>query len=176
MDSFERFSEDKLPDSCEFYSYLKEECISEKDYLHATNVWNMFKINTMGDYHDLYWKTDVLLLDDVSKKFINTCLEYYELDPSHYFSSPGLNWDAMLKMAQKELKLTSDIKMHLFIEEEMRGSISYVAKRCSKPDSKYMLFHDDKKPSQYITYLDANKLYGWEMSHYLPYGQFKWLN
>ena len=65
MDSFERFSEDKLPDSCEFYSYLKEECISEKDYLHATNVWNVFKINTMGDYHDLYWKTDFLLLDEL---------------------------------------------------------------------------------------------------------------
>ena len=56
-------------------------------------------MNAMGDYHDRYLKTektDVLLLADVFEKFISTCLEYYGLDPCHYFSSPGLRWDAML--------------------------------------------------------------------------------
>ena len=47
-------------------------------------------MNTMSDYHDLYLKTDVLLLANVFEKFINTCLEYYELDPCRYSSSPGL--------------------------------------------------------------------------------------
>ena len=51
MDSFKKFSEDKLPDRCEFFSSLKDECISGKDYFHAVNVWSTFKINTMGDYH-----------------------------------------------------------------------------------------------------------------------------
>ena len=60
MDSFKKFFEDKLPNRCEFFSSLKHECISKKDYSHAINVWNTFKMNTVGDYHDLYLKTDVL--------------------------------------------------------------------------------------------------------------------
>ena len=56
-----------------------------------------------GDYHDLYLKTDVFLLVDVFQKFVNTCLEYYGLDPCHYFSGPWLSWDAMLKMTEIEL-------------------------------------------------------------------------
>ena len=74
MDSFKKFRDDKLPERCEFFSSLKDECISEKDILYAIDVWNMFKMNTMGDYHDLYVKTDVLLLADIFEKFINTCL------------------------------------------------------------------------------------------------------
>ena len=62
MDSFKKFSEDKLPDRSQSFSSLKDECISEKDYLKAVDVWNVFKIKTMGDYHDLYLNTDVLLL------------------------------------------------------------------------------------------------------------------
>ena len=98
MDSFKKFFKDKLTDRCACFSYLKDKCISEKDYLYAINVWNTFKMNKMGDYHDLHLKTDVLLLADVFQKFINTCLKYYELDPCHYFSSPGLSWDTILKM------------------------------------------------------------------------------
>ena len=80
VDSFKKFSEYKLPDRCEFFSSLKDECINEKYFLHAINVWNVFKMNKMGDYHDLYLKTDVLLLADVFEKFIDTCLQYYGLD------------------------------------------------------------------------------------------------
>ena len=84
MDSFEKFFEDKLPDRCRFFSSLKDEFISEKDYSYAITVWNTFKMNTMDDYHNLYLKTDALLLADVFEKFINMCLEYYGLDPCHY--------------------------------------------------------------------------------------------
>ena len=77
----------------------------------------MFKMNATGDYRDLYFKTDVLLLADIFEKFISTCLEYYGLDHCHYFSSSELSWDAMLKMTQIELELFSDIEMHLFIEK-----------------------------------------------------------
>ena len=96
----------------------------------------MFKINTIGDYHNLYLKTDVLLLADVFEKFISTCLDYYALDPCYYFSSPGLSLDAMLKMTKIELDLISDTDMHLFIEKGMRGGISYIAKRHSKVNNK----------------------------------------
>ena len=86
--------------------------MNEKDYLKANNIWNVLKTITMGDYHDLYLKAEVLLLADVFEKFISTCLDYYGLDPCHYFSSPGLSWDAMLKMTRIELDLISDIDMH----------------------------------------------------------------
>ena len=72
MDSFKKFSENKLIDRCKFFSSPKDKCISEKDYLKANNIWNVFKMNTMGDYHVLYLKTDVLLLANVLEKFINT--------------------------------------------------------------------------------------------------------
>ena len=128
----------------------------------------MFQINTLGNYHDLHLKTDVLLLAGVFKKFINACIEYYGLDPCHYFSSTGLSWNAMLKMTWTELELISDIDMHLFNEQGMGGGISYIAKRFSKASNKYVQLYDDKKPSKYITYLHANNLYGWAMSQYLP--------
>ena len=97
MDSFKKSSENKLPDRCKFFSCLKDKSISKKDYLKANIISNVFKMNTMGDYHDLYLKTDVLLLADVFENFINTCLDCYGLDACHYFSSPGLSCDAMLK-------------------------------------------------------------------------------
>ena len=81
----------------QFYSILTDESISDEQYRHAKNVWNKFNLKTMGEYHDLYLKSDILLLADVFENFRKTCLEYYKLDPAHYFSSPGLSWDSMLK-------------------------------------------------------------------------------
>ena len=81
----------------------------------------------MGDYHDHYFKKDVLLLADVFEKLIDTCLKFYELDPCHYCSSPGLSWDAMLKMTDVKLEKIFDIDMYLFIEKGLRGRISYIA-------------------------------------------------
>ena len=92
----------------------------------------------MGDYRDLYLKADVLLLADVFEKFINTCLEYYRLDPCHYFSSPGLSWNAMFKMTKIKLEFISDIYMYLFIEKGMRIGIFYIAKRYSTVNNRYM--------------------------------------
>ena len=122
----------------------------------------------MGDYPDLYLKTDVLLLTDVFEKFIKTYFDYYGLDPCHYFSSPGLSWDSMLKMTGIELELVVDIYMHLFIEKGIRGCISYIAKRHSKTNKKCMKDYDSSKESVYIIYVEANNLYGWEMTQHLP--------
>ena len=155
-----KFFDEKLPVRCEFFSSLKVECFSEKDYSHAIKIWNMFKRNKMGDYHDLYLKTDVLLLTDVFESFISSCLKYYELDPCHYFSSPGLSWDARLRMAGIELDLISDTDIHSFIEKGMRRGISYIAKRHSKANNKYIQSCNFYEPSKSIVYLNANKLYG----------------
>ena len=159
MGSFKKFSEDKLPDRSNFFSSLRDACIIEKDCLKANNIWNVFKMNTMGDYHDLCLKTDVLLLADVFEKRINTSLDYYGLDPCHYFSSPGLSWDIMVRMTRIELDLISDIDMHLLIEKGRRGGTYYIAKRNE--------CYDSIKESIYIVYHDANNLYGWAMSQYL---------
>ena len=128
MNNFKKFFENKLPNKCKFFSSLKDECISKKESSKDV-VWNMFKMNTMGDYHDLYLKTDVLLLAHVFEKFISICLDYYGLDPCHYFSSPGLSWDTMLKMTKRELDLIIDTDMHLFFEKGMRCGISYIVKQ-----------------------------------------------
>ena len=175
MDSFEKFNKTELPTKEEFYSILNNEHISDEDYYHAENVWNTFKLQTMGEYHDLYLKSDILLLADVFENFRKTCLQYYKLDPCHYFTSPGLSWDAMLKMTNIQLELMKDIDMFQFIEKGMRGGISYIANRYGKANNKYMSKYDEKAPSKYIMYLDANNLYGWAMSQYLPTGGFKWL-
>ena len=89
-------------------------------------------MKNMGDYHDHYLKKDVLLLADLFEKFIDTCLKYYGPDPCHYFSAPGLSWDAMLKMAGVKLEKISNIDKYLFAEKVSRGGISYIAKRYAK--------------------------------------------
>ena len=174
MDSFEKFNE-KLPPKDEFYSILNDEHISDEDYTHAQNVWNAFSLKNMGEYHDLYLKSDILLLADVFENFRKTCLQYYKLDPCHYFTSPGLSWDAMLKMTKMQLELMTDIDMFQFIEKGMRGGTSYIANRYGEANNRYMKTYDNKTPSKYIMYLDANNLYGWAMSQYLPNGGFRWM-
>ena len=176
MDNFEKFKQTELPTKEEFYSILNNEHVTDKDYQHAQNVWNTFKLQSMGEYHDLYLKSDVLLLADVFENFRKTCIQYYKLDPCHYFTSPGLSWDAMLKMTNIKLELMVDIDMYQFIEKGMCGGISYIANRYGEANNKYMKNYDEKLPSEYIMYLDANNLYGWAMSQYLPTGGFKWLS
>ena len=117
-------------------------------------------MKNIGDYHDHYLKKDVLLSVDVLRKFIATCLKFYGLDPCHYFSSPGLSWDAMLKMTYVKLEKISDIDKYLFIEKGLRGGgISYIAKRYAKANNKYMNDYDPKKLSTFVSYLDMNNLY-----------------
>ena len=132
-------------------------------------------MKNMRYYYDHYLKKDVLLSVDVFEKFIARCLKFYGLDPCHYFSFPGLSWDAMLKMTGIKLEKISDIDKYLFIEKGLRGGISYIVKRYAKVNSKYMNDYDPKKSLTFISYPDMNNLYGWAMREYLPYGGFKWL-
>ena len=123
-------------------------------------AWKTFNIKTMGEYHDLYLNSDVLLLADVFESFRKTCLQYYKLDPCHYFTSPGLSWDAMLKMTDTKLELMIDVDMYQVIGKGMRGGVSYIASRYGKANNKNMKKYNEKAPSNYIIYIDANNLYG----------------
>ena len=133
-------------------------------------------MKNMGDYHDNYLKKYVLLLADVFEKFIDPCLQFYVLNPCHYFSSPGLSWNAIFKMTGAKLKKkNSDIKTRIFIEKGLTDGVPYITKRYSEANNKYMKDYDFKKPSEFITYLDMNNLYSLAMSGHLAYGEFKWI-
>ena len=96
MDNWEKFDETTLPPNEAFYSNLNLESISDEDYAHAQKVWEVFEIKNRGKYHDLYVKSDMLLLADVFENFRDICLDKYELDPVYFVSAPGLAWQASL--------------------------------------------------------------------------------
>jgi len=165
-----------LPSKEKFYSSLTESNISNEDYEHAQNVWQEFNMKTFKEYHDLYMKVDVLQLADVFENFRSVCLEHYKLDPAWYYTAPGLSWDAMLKTTKLELDPITNVDQLLFFEKAIRGGVSMISHRYAKANNKYMTSYNPKEPSSYITYLDANNLYGWAMSKNLPVGNFKWLS
>ena len=177
MNSLEQLKENKLPSKKSFYSTLTGEGISNEDYQHAQKVWKEFEIKSMEGYLELYNETDVLLLADVFENFRNICLENYKLDPAHYFTAPGLAWDAYLKTTNVKLELLTDMDMLLMVEKGIRGGLSIISNCYGKANHKYM---GDKfnssEPSKYIQYLDANNLYGAAMSKKLPTHDFKWMN
>ncbi|XP_073228494.1 uncharacterized protein [Porites lutea] len=177
VSSLEKLSEKKLPPKEEFYSYLNDEGISDDDddYQHAIKVWNTFNCETIRDYHNLYLKSDVLLLADVFENFRKTCLHHYNLDPAHYYTSPGLAWDACLKETGQELELLYDYDMLMMFEQGIRGGITHISKRYSEANNKYMKDYNPDKESTFIQYLDANNLYGWAMLQSLPTHGFKWM-
>ena len=174
VDSFERFAETELPARTAFGSKLNGEEISEEDYEHARKVWDVFNIKTMGEYHDLYLLSDVLLLADVFEAFCSMCLEKYGLDPTHSFTAPGFAWQAALKMSKVKLELLSDPDMHLFVEGAIRGGVSTISHRLAQANVPGADGYDERKPPTRLIYLDANNLYGWSMSEFLPVRAFEW--
>ena len=175
MDTIEKFKDTNPPPQEAFYSKLSGKGINRKDYNHVWNVWNTFKMKTFKEYHELYNKTDVLLLADVFENFRELCLKIYKLDPVHYFTAPGLAWDACLKMTDIDLELLSDPNMLLMFEKGIRGGISIISNRHGEANNKYMKGFNKNKPSKYLMYLDANNLYGCAMSMKLPTHGFEWL-
>ena len=125
MDSWEKFSEISLPSKEDFYSNLNMEDISDIDYRHANNVFKGFKLENLGDYHDLYVQSDTLLLADVFNNFRNMCIKEYELDPALFLSLPGLAWQACLKKTNIESELLTDYDMLIMVEEGIRGGICH---------------------------------------------------
>ena len=166
----------EFPDKEKFYSSLNNTNVSTEDYERAFKIYFEFNCQNLGEYCDLYLKTDVCLLADVFKNFRDTCLQYYKLDPVHYLSSPGLAGDAMLKMTGVKLDLITDIDMENMVQMGMRGGISTIIHRHEKANNKYMSEYDSSLESSYLMYLDANNLYGWAMCQELSISDFRWGN
>ena len=177
MDGWDKFNETSIPSKKSLYSNLTMENISETDYRHANNEFKRFKLNNLGDYHDLYIQSHTLLLADVFENFRKACIKTYELDPAYFISLPGLAWQACLKKKTGvELELLTNYDMLLMIEEVIRGGICHAVHRYAKANSKYMKNYDKSKESSYIQYLYTNNLYGAAMSEKLPINGFKWVN
>ena len=163
MDSFDRFDETKLPLQDAFFSKLSDlsPCL-DSEYTHATPVWTAFGCRTMVDYHHIYLQLDVLLLADFFEKFCTTCLEYYSLDLVQYYTTPGLAWDAALRMSRVDLQLITDVDMYHFVENTIQGGISMISTRHAQVNSPTFPDTDDSSlPNQNLIYLDANNLYCW---------------
>ena len=143
--------------------------IGEKDHSHACKVWNEFDLKNMGDYHDMYLETDVILLANVFESFRKVCLDKYELDPAHFYTAPGLAWKACLKKTGVNLELLKDPDMLLMFERGIRGGITQLVHKWAIANNPYMgCEYDPLRPTKYLQYLDADDLYGWAMSQPLP--------
>ncbi len=177
LNSFDRYNDTFLPPIEAFKSSLDGfKGIKEDDYQHAKNVWNTFNIQNMGEYSDLYLKTDVMLLADVFETFRKLSLDVYKLDPCNYISLPSLAWDALLLKTKIVLDNITNVNMYNFVEKGIRGGISTTGSlRYHKANNKYVKDYDPTKPSTFIMYEDMNNLYGWAMKKPLPTGGFRWI-
>lgn len=175
MNSFTRFHETELPPIEAFYSKLRNENIDAEQYKIAQRMWKYFQCNDLRDYHDLYLRSDILLLADVFENFRKLCMEDYNLDPCHYYTAPGLANSAMLKRTNIYMELLSDQKQEMFnmIESGIRGGMSTITQRYAKANNKDLDNYNPKQKESWIRYYDANNLYGWAMSQKLPYGYFE---
>ena len=173
MDSFERFDEG-LPPKAAFYNNLKDEHISEADWLHVQEVWKEFDLKTLGDLHDLYVEGDTLLLADIIQKYRRLILKEYHLDPLHFYTLPGLAFQACLRHTRVELELIKDMEMFLMLEKSIRGGISVISKRHATANNPELSDFDPNKDTSHLLYLDASNLYGAAMSQKVPVGGFVW--
>ena len=177
MDSFVRFAETAFPSQDFFFSKLSDSPCSDSEYKHSPRVWNAFGCETIADYHDIYLQLDVLLLAGFFEKFRKTCLDFYKLDPFQYYTTPGLAWDAALRMSRVDLHLLSDKDMYHFVEDSIRGSISMTSTRHAQAnDPSFPAAYNASFPRQNLIYLDANNLYCWAMPRSLPTHGFRFLS
>ena len=176
MNNWDRFNDNRLPKKEQFYSNLNMNGVSDIEHEHACKVWKEFGIKNMGEYHDLYLRTDVILSANVFESFRDVCMNNYGLDPAHFYMAPGLAWKACLKKTGIKLELLQDIDMLLMFERGIRGGITQSVHRYASANNPYMEECDKDKEVNYLQYLDANNLYGWAMSQPLPTGAFRWIN
>lgn len=177
IDSWSKLNETSLPSIDKFFSSLTKSNISDVEYNHALKVWDMFSVKSMGEYSDIYLKTDVLLLSDIFQNFRSLCMKHYDLDPAWYFTAPGLSFDACLKMTKIQLELLTDYEQYLMIENGIRGGISQCPTRFCEANNKYVCDENsDIVDPNYIMYFDINNLYGYALVQNLPYKDFQWLS
>lgn len=158
-DSWGRLNETRIPRKRDFYSTLTESGIKEEDYEHAKKVWEHFACQTLGEYSDCYLKIDVLLLADVFENFRDVCIRAYNLDAAHYYTAPGLSFDAMLKYTGQKLEFLSDYDMLLMFENGIRGGLVQASKRYAKANNIKTPDYDETKEKSWIIYQDCKYIY-----------------
>ena len=177
MSSWDCFEETQLPPIEAFYSKLNMSSISSDDYQHAQKAWKEFRIHNLGDYHDLYLRTDMILLANVYEAFRDTCLQHHKLDAVHFYTSPGLAWKACLKHTGIKLELLTDPDMLLMFERWVRCGITQAVRKYAAVNNPYMGDKlDPNYDTTYLQHLDTNNFYGWAMSQPLPTGGFRWVS
>lgn len=174
MNDFNKFNMIDIPKKENFYSKMNDKNISDEEYKRAVNIWNITNCKNMGDYTMIYLICDVLLLADVCENFVKKAIDFYKLEPFYYYSLPGLAIDSALLMSNKKIELLSDQQMYNFFERNIRGGLSYTAKRYAKANNKYMENYDKNIDSSYLLYIDCNGLYSAGQSYKLPVGNFKY--
>ena len=176
MTSAEEFKETKLPPIDAFYDTLNDQALEPEDYERAQKTWSHFGLQSLKDYHDHYLCLDTLLLSDVFEHFRSLTIEGHQLDPLHFMTLPSLAWAMALKHTGIKLKLITDAEMYLMIESGMRGGIATISNRYAGANNVHVRGYDPAEPTQYITYLDANNLYGAAQSEMLSVRAFKFLS
>ena len=151
------------------------EDITDADYMHAKSVCKDFEIKNLGEYHDLYLKSDTLILADVFENFREMCLKFYYLDPVKFLPTPGLACQAASKTTERKLELLTDIDMLLMVQKGIRRRTCHAIHRYAKANNKYLKDYDKNKESSYLKYCDLNNLCGWAMSQKLPVNNFEWI-
>lgn len=173
MNKWKRYDENKLPPRECFYSSLTDEVISESDYAHAQCVWQSFHLSNLGQYTDLYLKSDVMLLTDIFESFRKTCKNNYRLDPAFYITAPSLSFDAMLLKTEVKLELIDDLEIIRMIQKGIRGGVCLCSTRYASANNKYLSNYNPSDPDNYLLYIDCNNLYGFAMCSYLPHSDFE---
>ena len=177
MLSWDKFEESQLPLIEAFYSNLSMSNVSEDYYQCTQKVWKKFRIHNLGEYHDLYLHTNVILLVKVFEAFRDTCLEHYSLDPAHFYTPPGLAWKTCLRKPRIRLELLTDSDILLMFESGIRGGITQAVHHYASVNNPYRGDqYDPSQESSYLQYVDFNNLYGWAMSQPLPTARFRWVD
>ena len=135
----------------------------------------MFGCRNLGDYQDVYLRTDVLILADVFEKFRQVCMKVYKLDAVHFFSAPNLSWDAMVNTTRVDVGLLSDIDMLLFFESVIRGSINGKGElRFFRSNNRDLDVFDESKANVYGAFFDVTSFYAGTMQQTLPVDSYEW--
>ena len=175
MKSFDNFQEKSLPSKEIFFNELTQKHITDEDYTFVCDLWNKFNLKDLGQLHNLYMDTDVLLLADVFEEFRRFCLLNYKLDPAHFNTAPALSWSAALLHTKQKLEIPTDPDMHLFFDRGMRGGASQIGFPYAKANHVGLDKYDSEKQKTFINLFDCNNQYGYAMQQYLPTDGFVWV-
>lgn len=166
---------EKCPPHEQFYSSLKNENISVKEYETVQEIMTVFKLKNLKGLLELYVKQDVIILCDCLNFYRKMVRKNYNLEAFCYISSPGLSLDAALKMTNAKIELLTDSDQYMFVENGVRGGIAMASTHFCEANNRYMSTFNNSKPESYIFYADVTNLYGHCLSQKLPISNFKWV-